>query len=333
MKKIFKIMACGVFALTLTGCGSNPNPSNGSENIVTFSNEKMNITVDELYKELKNRFATNYLIETIDNKILDIEYEDSEDGKNYVENQMKIYHMYYGNDENSLLNALRNAGYSTISEFEDVLLTNYKRTQATKDYIKENITDNEIKKYYDEKVYGDVTISHILVKLDTTGAGATDDEKADAEKKAQDKIKEIYEKLDGGTTFAEVAKEYSEDTATSNKGGRIGTFNKGEMTERFNDEFENAVLNLEVGKYTTKTIKSNYGYHIIYKDGQKEKPELNTIKQMIIDTLTDEKEKEDTKSQYKALIALREKYGVKFNDEEINSQYDTAVNNWLYSKD
>ncbi len=333
MKKILKIMSCGLLAITLTGCGSDSNPSNGKENIVTFNDESMNITVDDLYKELKNRYATNYLIETIDNKILDLEYKDSEEGKNYVENQMKIYRLYYGNDENALLSAIQNAGYSTISEFEDVILTNYKRTQAAKDYIKDNIDESEIQKYYDEKVYGDVTISHILVKLDTVGDDATDEEKKEADAKAQDKIKEIYEKLDAGTSFEEVAKEYSEDAATTNNGGRIGTFNKGEMTEKFNEEFENAVLNLEVGKYTTKAIESSYGYHIIYKDSQKDKPELNTIKQTIIDTLLEEKEKEDTKAEYKALIALREKYGIKFNDEEINSQYDTAVNNWLYSKD
>ncbi len=333
MKNISKLMICGLTILALTGCGNKTSPSNGKDNIVTFNDEKMNITVDDLYKELKNRYATNYLIDTIDNKILDIEYEDSEDGKNYVENQMKIYRLYYGNDESSLLEAIQSAGYSSLSEFEDVILTNYKRTQATTDYVKSTITEDEIKKYYDENVYGDVTISHILVKLDTVGADATDEEKKEAEKKAQDKIKEIYEKLDGGTSFIEVAKEYSEDTATSSNGGRIGTFNKGEMTEKFNAEFENAVLKLEVGKYTSKVIESNYGYHIIYKENEKEKPELNAVKKTIVDVLTEQKEKDDTKSNYKALIALREKYGVKFNDEEINSQYETAKNNWLYSKD
>ena len=333
MRKIIKIMVCGAIVLTLTGCGNSTSPSNGNESIVSFNDKSMNITVDDLYKALKDKYATNYLIETIDNKILDLEYEDSEDGKNYVENQLKIYRLYYGNDESSLLSALQSAGYSSISEFEDVLLTNYKRTQATKDYIKDNISLDEINKYYNDNVYGDVTISHILVKVDTIGEDATEEEKKEAESKAQDKIKEIYKKLDSGTNFAEVAKEYSDDTATSKNGGRIGTFNKGEMTEKFNSEFENAVLKLEVGKYTTKTIQSSYGYHIIYKDSEKNKPELNTIKQTIIDALTKEKETDDEKVQYKALIALREKYGVKFNDEDVNSQYEIAKNNWLYSKD
>ena len=333
MKKIFKIMACGLLFLTITGCGNETTPSDGNKNIVSFNEEGMNITVDDLYKELKTKYAINYLINRNEKKILNNEYEDSDDVNNYAENQIKLYkQIYYGNDENAFKEDLQNAGYSSIDEFKTYLKTNYKRTLAKNDYIKSNITKNEIEKYYNENVYGDVTVSHILVKVENS-SNSTDEEKKESDNKAQEKIKEIYEKLDGGTSFAEVAKEYSEDTATSSNGGRIGTFNKGEMTTRFNEEFENAVLKLEVGKYTAKTVKSSYGYHIIYKDAQKEKPDLDTIKQTIIETLTTERGKEDTKAEYKAMIELREKYGLKFEDAELNTQYDNAVNNWLYSKD
>ena len=332
MKKILKIMLCGLVALTLAGCDSDPTPSTGKEVIVNFNDEKMNITVDELYKELKTKYAANYLIETIDKKILDLEYDDTSEAEKYVENRMKILRLSYENDESKLLQALQNAGYQTVASYEDVIRTSYKRTLAKKDYLKSQISESDINKYYEDKVYGDITISHILVKVDSTG-DMTEEEKADAENKAQETIKTIYEKLKEGKSFSEVAKEYSQDTATSRDGGRIGTFSKGEMTKRFNEEFENAVLNLAVGKYTTKAITTSYGYHIIYKDDEKEKPALETIKETILNTLVDEKDTDDSKAEYKALIELREKYGIEFKDEEINSQYENAVNNWLYSKD
>ncbi len=333
MKKIFKIVACGLVFLTITGCGNEATPSDGNKNIVSFNEEGMNITVDNLYKELKTRYAMNYLINDIDEKILNKEYEDDENVKNYTANQLKMYlQLYYNNDENAFKEDLQNAGYQGTEEFEETLKTTYKRDLAKKDYLKNNITDKEIEKYYTDNVYGDVTISHILVKVDTS-SNSTDEEKKESETKAQDKVKEIYEKLKSGTKFEEVAKEYSDDAATSSNGGRIGTFNKGEMTTRFNEEFENAVLKLEVGKYTEKTVKSSYGFHIIYKDAQKEKPKLETVKQTIIDTLVDQKNKEDKKAEYKAMIELRKKYGLTFNDEELNTQYDNAVNNWLYSKE
>lgn len=332
MKKGFKLMLCALFAVSVTGCGNDPTPSNGNENVITFNKEEFNITVDDLYKTLKEKYATNYLIQEMDKKILNLEYETDENANSYADNQMKIYRMMYNNDENSLLEALQNAGYKSVDEFKEYIITNYKRDLATKDYARSQITDSEINKYYENDVYGDITISHILVSLDTSD-NLTDDEKKEAETKANDKIKEIYEKLEAGKTFAEVAKEYSEDSKTASDGGRLGTFTKGEMTEKYDKEFENAVIGLEVGKYTTKAIKSTYGYHIIYKDAEKEKPKLETIKQTIIDNLIDDKMDDDSKMQYKALIELREKYGLKFNDDDIKAQYDNAVNNWLYSKE
>lgn len=332
MKKGFKLMLCALFAVSVTGCGNDPTPSNGNENVITFNKEEFNITVDDLYKTLKEKYATNYLIQEMDKKILNLEYETDENANSYADNQMKIYRMMYNNDENSLLEALQNAGYKSVDEFKEYIITNYKRDLATKDYARSQVTDSEINKYYENDVYGDITISHILVSLDTSD-NLTDDEKKEAETKANDKIKEIYEKLEAGKTFAEVAKEYSEDSKTASDGGRLGTFTKGEMTEKYDKEFENAVIGLEVGKYTTKAIKSTYGYHIIYKDAEKEKPKLETIKQTIIDNLIDDKMDDDSKMQYKALIELREKYGLKFNDDDIKAQYDNAVNNWLYSKE
>lgn len=333
MKKIFKIMTCVTLVATLTGCGSNPEPSNKDENVISLSKEDFKITVDDLYKELKDKYATNYLIEQIDNKILSLEYETDDKANQYVENQLKIYKMMYGNNnDQELLEALQNAGYKDLEEFKNTILISYKRNLATKDYVRKTISDDKIKKYYDEKVYGDMTVSHILIKVDIDES-MTDDEKKEAQKKIDDKIKEIYEKLDGGSDFATVAKEYSEDTATTNNGGRIGTFNKEEMTKQFNKEFEDAAITLKIGEYTKKTVKSEYGYHIIYKDAEKEKPTLDTVKQTIIDNLVDDALKEDTKAQYKALIELRETYGLEFNDKDVKQQYDNAVNNWLYSKE
>ena len=333
MKKIFKIMTCAALAVTLTGCGSNPEPSNKDENIISLSKEEFKITVDDLYKELKDKYATNYIIEQVDNVILSKEYATDDKANEYVENQLKIYKMMYGNNnDQELLKALQNAGYKDLEEFKNIILINYKRDLATKDYVRKTIADDKIKKYYDEKVYGDMTVSHILIKVNIDDS-MTDDEKKEAQTKIDDKIKEIYEKLDNGTDFATVAKEYSEDKATSSNGGRIGTFNKEEMTKEFNKEFENAAMALKVGEYTKKTVKSEYGYHIIYKDGEKEKPTIETVKQTIIDNLIEDAMKEDTKAQYKALIELRETYGLEFNDKDVEQQYENAVNNWLYSKE
>ena len=295
MKKITKIMACTVLVLALSGCKNKTTPTNANENVVSLSKTEFKISVDDLYQTLKDKYATNYIIQEVDKAILNNEYKADDEAKEYVDNQIKVYKMMYGNSDSELLTALQNAGYKDLAEFEETILMSYKRKLATKDYKKADISEDKIKKYYDENVYGDITVSHILVKLDATDT-MTDEEKAEAQKKADDKIKEIYEKLNSGSKFSDIAKEYSEDAATKNDGGKVGTFSKGEMTEKFNSEFEEAAMNLKVGSYTKNAVKSSYGYHIIYKDEQKEKPKLEDVKDEIIDKLVDEAVEEDTKA-------------------------------------
>ena len=332
MKKTIKIVACVAFALALTGCKNKTSPTNGNDSVVSLSKTEFKITADDLYQTLKDRYATNYIIQAVDEAILNEKYETDSEAKEYVENQIKIYKMMYNNSDSELLSALQSAGYQDLEEFKDTILLSYKKKQASRDYEKANISEDKIKKYYDENVYGEITVSHILITVEDTST-MTDKEKEEASKKVDDKINEIYEKLDGGTSFADVAKEYSDDAATKNDGGKIGSFTKGEMTEKFNSEFEEAAMNLKVDNYTKKAVKSSYGYHIIYKNEEKEKPSLEEARETVVDKLVDEALEADTKAEYKAMIELRDEYGLEFNDDTIKQQYENAKNNWLYGKD
>ena len=332
MKKLTKILLCATLVITLTGCGKDTNPTNGNDSVVSFTKNEFKITADDLYDTLKEKYATSYLIGEIDTAILNEEYKTDDKAKEYVENQVKMYKMLYNNDDNKLLEAIQSYGYADLNEYKSAILLNYKRELATKDYVKKSISDNDINKYYEKSVYGDITIRHILIDLNINDS-MTDSEKKEAQEKADKKINEIYEKLKSGADFKEVAKEYSDDSATKKDGGLVGTFSKKEMITKFNSEFEEAVRDLKINTYTKKAIKSTYGYHIIYKTEQKDKPELSKVKDTIINKLADEAVEKDTKSEYKAMIKLREDYGLTFNDDTIKSQYETAKNNWLYGKE
>lgn len=332
MKRIYKVMACTMLAVALTGCKNKTAPSNGDDSVISLTKEDYKITANDLYQTLKEKYATNYIIQEVDKVILNKEYETSDEAKEYVENQIKIYQMMYGNSESELLTALQNAGYKDLDEFKDTIAISFKRQQATKDYEKKQIKESEIKDYYEDNIYGDIEISHILIKLDATDT-MTDEEKKEAEQKAAEKIAKVYEKLNGGEKFSDVAKELSEDSATKENGGKVGTFNKEEMSSKFNKEFEEAAMNLKVGNYTKKTVKTSYGYHIIYKDKENEKPSLEDSKNTIIDKLVEQKMDEDSKAEYRAMIQLREDYGFTINDDDVKKQYETAKNNWLYGKE
>ena len=218
-------------------------------------------------------------------------------------------------------------GVSTEDELKEVLSLSYKREEATKDYVATLIKDKEIEKYYDEEIIGDMKASHILIKADYKD-GASDEDIAKAKKeakaKAEDLIKQLKkaDKKEVAELFAKLAKENSED-GSAEDGGDLGWFNKGDMVS----SFEEATIKLKVNEFTTKPVESEYGYHIILKTGQKDKPELKDVKEEIIDTLVEEKLAEDATLQTKALDKIREDHGIKFEDNELKKQYKTYIEN------
>ena len=66
--------------------------------------------------------------------------------------------------------------------------------------------------------------------------------------------------------FAALAKQYSQDTSTSETGGDLGYFAKGTMVA----EFENVVFdNMKVGETYPQLVETSYGWHIIKKTDER----------------------------------------------------------------
>lgn len=112
------------------------------------------------------------------------------------------------------------------------------------------------------KARGEIRVAHILVRFNTNAeveAAKLGDSKEIALKDPEKKINEIYEKLESGTSFEELARMYSEDKKTANQGGELPKFGTGKMIQPFEDfsfELEND------GDYS-KPFKTQFGYHIV----------------------------------------------------------------------
>ena len=111
----------------------------------------------------------------------------------------------------------------------------------------------EVDKYYDENKADfnrpvEITARHILV--DTL-----------------DQAKQILNSIRNGEDFSKLAKEYSKDTISAQKGGVIGPFRKGDLVP----EFEKAVFPLKVNQISD-IVKTQFGYHIIQKVSEKVLP-------------------------------------------------------------
>ena len=74
------------------------------------------------------------------------------------------------------------------------------------------------------------------------------------------KVSDVQKALDDGKDFAEIAKQYSEDTATSDKGGDLGWFARGMITKL---DIEKDVFALDAGKVSAQ--KSDQSQTVWYK--------------------------------------------------------------------
>src|SRR6185312_7675400 len=74
---------------------------------------------------------------------------------------------------------------------------------------------------------------------------------------ANDKAQSILKQLEGGANFAALAKKYSDDPGSKDKGGELGFVRRGTMVP----SFDNAIFTQPIGKFTV--VRSQYGFHII----------------------------------------------------------------------
>jgi len=325
MKKYF--ISILVVLLLVTGCKSIPKLENGQEKVVDLS--EGGISVDELYNEMKEKYALNILLDMIDNKILDEKYDETDEEKNYISLQKQsdesYYNILYSGQYSTYEQYLKaRYGISSATELDDIFRLSYRRNEAIKDYLKNHLTDSEIEDYYENSFIADIEASHILITADYSD-DATDEEIAEAENKALETAKEVIKKLDEGGDFATLAKEYSKDSSSEN-GGSVGRFGSGDMES----EFETAAYNLKVNEYTKEPVKTKYGYHIILKTKEYDKDPLDDVKDEIKDTLVEQKLSEDSELNYKTLIDIRDDSDISIKDSTLNSQYDNYKYN--YSK-
>ena len=320
-------LAVGSLAVCLlvTGCGSNAALKN---NHTVVKTDEGKITADTLYESLRDKYGISVLIDMIDHQLFDEKYETDDTEKETIDSQIEQMKSQYNNDEEAFNAAITQyLGVEDEDELRDMLSLEYKRNLAIEDYVKESIADDEIQKYYDDEIIGDVKVRHILIKPDTNDDMSTE-EKTEAEEKAKKEAEDLIKKLDDGEDFEELAKKYSDDTGSTSDGGLIDYFNK---DDNMDEAFLNASIELDKGKYTEEPVQSSFGYHIILKVDQKSKPKLKNVKDDIIETLADEKLNSDPTLRYNALIEIRKNAGIEFKDDSLKKDYDDLMEQLIES--
>lgn len=285
----------------------------GTQPIATISGK--NVTADELYEDMKSQYPINVLLDKIDNIILTKKYKEDDTMKDKVnsnaEYYLNMYKQYYKDitDENELLEKM---GFASYDKYLEYLKLDYRKTKYTEEYIKDNLTDDEIQKYYDENVFGDINCQHVLVKVksdDSSSEGLSDDE---AKKLAE----EIIKKINDGTSWEDIQKEYKDKVTYEDLGYQS-------WDASLETNFLTAIKDMDENSFSKEPVKTSYGYHVIYKLDQKKAPKLNKVKDTIIEKLISNKKSEDQNISYKALINLRKENKLEFSDTVMKEKYET----------
>jgi len=251
-----------------------------SDNIAT--SKSGNLTQEEFNKELKETAGKVVLQQAMLNKILLDKYKVSDDeAKKKVEELKK----QMGDNFKAYLT-------QSGAKDEDDLKKKIKSQIAFEKAVKDSVTEKEIKSLYKPKLKA----SHILVKDEKTA-------------------KEIKEKLNNGEDFAALAKQYSEDPGSKEKGGELPEFGPGEMKP----EFEEAAYKLEVGQ-VSDPIKASYGYHIIKLTEKKELKPFDQEKDNIRKEL-EQKRLQDQQWQQQFFKDLFKKADIKITDKDLKDTF------------
>ena len=206
---------------------------------------------------------------------------------------------HYKDEEN------KKNGYSYSEEELNEILDSAKQNIEedkikSNEYKSLNIDDHVLKKYYKDKINEfkekEFDCYQIWIKNPND----------------KNKAENAYEDLKKGMDFSTVAKKYSEDENSKNKGGYIGKIKK----ENLIPELREKALTLRDKEYTG-VVKSKNGYFIIKIDNQRNLTKtLDSCRTKIKDDLLEELYQENNK---KIINRIGVKY-YKDNIKKINIQ-------------
>ncbi|MFM1932990.1 MAG: hypothetical protein RL226_2293 [Bacteroidota bacterium] len=165
---------------------------------------------------------------------------------------------------------------------------------------------------------GEIKVSHIMVRTPTGNDPAVLAE-------AEAKIKEIYQKLQEGADFSEMAMRYSQDASTSKTGGELPWFGTGKMVE----EFENVSFGLKNNGDVSEPFRSSYGWHIVKRIDYRPVASFEDSEAEIRKKVSRDSRADLTKASF--LAKLRKQYGTTINAKALKPIYKAAAQDSAFS--
>lgn len=308
-----------IINIVLVTNGHKVKLSDGKEIIASVDGK--DFVAEDLFNELKDLYGSNSLLNLVDKYIISKEITDNTTSKETAQENVDSIRSQYESAGYDWETVLTQYGYENEEELLNELMVSIQKEEVAKNYLKENLSDDEINEYYENEVYGTYTVKHILIIPDTTD-DMSDEEVTAAEEAAKAKAQEVINRLNNGENFATLVTEYSEDEGSVEAEGLVENFTKGDVV----DEFFNATAELKDGEYSQEPVKSDYGYHVILRVSATDKKALKDIKDDVVEEIVENKLNEDSNLYTTTWVEIRKKYNFTINDTELKAAYETAIN-------
>ncbi|GLC89881.1 peptidylprolyl isomerase [Lysinibacillus piscis] len=278
-----------VLSLTLAASVLTLGACSGGDDKALVTSKIGDISIGEFNETAKNLAGAKILQQMVTEKVLADKYKVSD------KEIQEAYDSVAAQLGDNFAQALKQYGM-TEDSFKESL-----RVELLQDKALEETLDT--KKYY-EQMKSELNARHILV--------------AD-----QETARAVIEKLKSGAAFADVAKEYSTDTGSKEKGGELGWFSVGAMVDEFNDAAYELPLNT-----ISEPVKSAFGYHIIEVTDKRDVKDIGSYeeeKEKISQTMLGKlKQSDEFQTKAQDIVAkLIKEANFKTSDKNLQGALDT----------
>jgi len=157
---------------------------------------------------------------------------------------------------------------------------------------------------------GELRCAHIMIR--------TDDSKGGSEE-AKNKIDALATEIAGGTDFAELARQHSDDQSSRTKGGELPWFGTGRMVE----SFEEAAFALAADGDVSTPVQTQYGWHIIKRLEYKAPPSFEDSRRDLEKRLQRDSRSEQVRKSF--IEKRKREYGFSIDEKRFGQLAEVTV--------
>ena len=163
---------------------------------------------------------------------------------------------------------------------------------------------------------GTITAAHIMVSLN----------QKDSLLDTEQRINDIYKKLNQGESFEALAKQFSDDKSSAKNGGKLSPFKSGQLSST---KFEDEAFALKNNEAVSKPFKTEYGWHIVKRIDLKPTQEFEDLKSSL-----ESQVKRDSRSKLinEAMVnELKKRYQISYNPDA-KKYFEDLLNNDFFAR-